>query len=146
MKLAQVVLGSVLLLAALASAPAAALADPVRVHLDEETLIGGVDVACTGIGQSRDLPKWSAYPIRVEFADAQQHYLAGETLTLSNNHGAELLQMACEGPWVLLRLPPGMSFKVEARIDQPGVAAKSAMVKAPRTGQARFVLTFPDAH
>ncbi|HEX3916211.1 MAG TPA: hypothetical protein VHW60_02650, partial [Caulobacteraceae bacterium] len=83
--------------------------------------------------------------VRVEFADASSAYLAGEDLTLSGA-GGEILSIACEGPWVLLKLPAGQSFQVEARVTQAGVQPRTATVKAPSHGQTRVVLTFPDAH
>jgi hypothetical protein len=131
-------------LAALAVATAAA-AQPVRVALDQETVIGGVGVACTGIGQTKNDPKWLAYGVRVEFADASSNYLAGEDLTLSGS-GGEILSISCEGPWVLLKLPAGQAYQVQARVTQGGVQPRTATVKAPSHGQTRVVLTFPDAH
>jgi hypothetical protein len=125
----------------------AALADPpVRVPLDGETTLGGVDVACTGIGQTKDQPKWLAYPVRVEFADAQRAYLAGEIVTVTSPGGEDLLTVSCEGPWVLLKLPKGQAYKVQAQLTEDGVAPRGTVVKAPAHGQARFVITFPDAH
>lgn len=121
-------------------------ADPVRVRLDEEQTIGDVGVACTGIGQTKNDPKWLAYPVRLEFADAQRAYLAGEDVTLSDAGGQPLLDVTCEGPWLLLKLAPGKSYKVEAKLTEKDTAPRSATVKAPAHGQARFVLTFPDAH
>jgi hypothetical protein len=129
----------------LALAASAAFADPVRVHLDEETTVGGIPVACTGIGQTKNDPKWLGYPVRVEFADAAHDYLAGEVLTLSDARGHELLQVSCEGPWVLLKLPPRLSYRIEARATEHDVGPQTARVKAPSHGQARFVLTFPNA-
>jgi hypothetical protein len=131
-------------LAALAIATSAA-AQPMRLPLDQERVIAGVGVACTGIGQTKNDPKWQAYGVRVEFADASSAYLAGEDLTLSGA-GGEILSIACEGPWVLLKLPAGQSFQVEARVTQAGVQPRTATVKAPSHGQTRVVLTFPDAH
>jgi hypothetical protein len=134
-------LGAVLALAG----GAAAVAQPVRVPLDHETVIGGVPVACTGIGQTRNDPKWLAYPVRVEFADTAHGYLAGEVLDLSDAAGQPVLQVACEGPWILLKLPPGVSYKVSARVAGGHVPPQTATIKAPSQGQARFVLTFPVA-
>src|SRR5690242_11935112 len=91
-------------------------ADPTRIPLDGSTTLGGIDVGCTGIGQTKDDPKWQAYPVRVEFADPHQAYLANETVTLADSKGHELLQASCEGPWVLLKLPVGKSFKVTASL------------------------------
>ena len=132
-------------LAALAAATTAA-AQPTRVPLDHERVVGGVGVACTGIGQTKNDPKWLAYNVRVEFADAQHNYLAGETATLLNNHGQELLEVSCEGPWVLLKLQPGMPYLVEGQVTPNGEAPTSSTVSPPSHGQTRVVLTFPSAH
>jgi hypothetical protein len=132
---------------ALAGAAASALAEtPAPLPLDSETVIGGAGVACTGIGQTKDQPRWLAYPVRVEFADSQRNYLAGETLTLVDAGGAAILSVACEGPWVLLKLPAGKPYRVEAQVTDPPTAPQHGLVKAPHHGQARFVLTFPDTH
>jgi hypothetical protein len=120
-----------------------AWARPTHVPLDGERVIGGVAVACTGIGQTKNDPKWLAYPVRVEFADPTRAYLAGENLTLFGPDGAAILEVSCEGPWVLLKLPPGRPYKVSAVAAGEGPTPQSAIVKAPAHGQARFVLTFP---
>jgi len=126
------------------AAPAGA--EPQRVRLDTEATIGGVDVACTGIGQTKDQPRWKAYPVRIEFADSKRNYLAGEVLSLTDPAGAPVLEVVCEGPWVLLRTPAGKAYHVEAHLTQAGGGGpRSAVVKAPSHGQATFVLTFPDA-
>ena len=131
---------------ALLTGVAPALADPQRVHLDEEAMIGGIGVACTGVGETKALPKWADYSVKLEFADPKGAYFADEELKLADAGGAPLLDVTCEGPWLLLKLPPGKAFKVEARLQQPGPAPRTATVKAPTHGQATFVLTFPDAH
>jgi hypothetical protein len=123
----------------------AALAQPTEVKLDQETTLGGVDVACTGIGQTKNDPKWLAYPVRLEFADAHRAYLSGEAVTVTGPKGEPVASLTCDGPWVLLKLPVGASYKVEATLTGQTAAARSALVKAPAHGQMRFVLTFPDA-
>lgn len=123
----------------------AALADPVRVPLDRETTVGGIGVGCTGIGQTKNDPKWKDYPVKLEFADAQRALLANEVVTVSAD-GAPVAEVACEGPWLLLKLPAGKAYQVEARLAQSSAGPRSASVKAPAHGQATFVLTFPDAH
>jgi len=122
-----------------------AFADPVRAPLDQETTIGGIGVGCTGVGQTKNDPRWQAYPVKLMFADAQRALLANEVVTLSTG-GATVLEVSCEGPWLLLKLPPGKSYTVEARLREENTAPRSATVKAPSHGQATFVLTFPDAH
>jgi hypothetical protein len=124
----------------------AAGAQPVEVKLDQETTLNGVDVACTGIGQTKDDPKWKAYPVRLEFATAEHTYLAGEEVTVSNAKGQPQLDLTCDGPWVLMKLPVGVAYRVDAKLTDQTAAPRSGTVKAPKNGQARFVLTFPDAH
>lgn len=130
--------------AALAVASSAA-AQPVRVPLDHEATIAGVGVACTGIGQTKDDPKWKAYPVLVEYAGPGGELLANATLILSDAKGAEVLSASCEGPWILLKLPPGKAYKVDGQVGRTAATTVSAKVTAPSHGQTRFVLNFPDA-
>jgi hypothetical protein len=127
---------------ALAAATSVA-AQAVHVPLDHETTIAGIGVGCTGIGQTKNDPKWKAYPVLVEFAGAGGEYLANTTLTVSDAEGAEVLEAFCEGPWTLLQLPPGKSYKVVGQVGRAPDHTVSATVKAPAHGQARVVLNFP---
>src|SRR5260370_40810180 len=112
-------LAGVALCAAPGWSPAApAGAEPQQVRLDTEATIGGVDVACTGIGQTKDQPRWKTYPVRVEFADSKRNYLAGEVVGLTDPAGAPVMEVVCEGPWVLLRLPVGKAYHVQARLTE----------------------------
>ena len=142
---------SMLIIAALVAAPlvltAPAAADvatePTVVALDSETSVGGMPVACTGIGQTKLDPRWSSYPVRVELSDAQDKYVADGAITLRDAHGKTLLSVQCAGPWILLKPAPG-AYTVEGWL--PGVSAKprSARFKPPAQGQMRVVLKFPD--
>ena len=125
------------------AAASAGAQTPVSVPLDTETTINGVGVACTGIGQTKDQARWGAYPIRLEFADAKQDYLAGEIVTLSHEKGAPILTVACDGPWLLLKLPTAGPYKVDARLMETDTGQQSATVRSPEQGQTRFILTFP---
>jgi hypothetical protein len=133
-------------LAAVAALAAAgvAQAQPEQIALDQVANVGGVQVACTGIGQTKEDPQWQAYPVRVEFARADGDYLASEVLTVSGRGGPSL-SVACEGPWVLLQLPAG-SYRLEGQSTEPGVAPIVQTVSSPGHGQARVVMTFPAAH
>jgi len=131
---------------ALLAAPAVAeeAAGPVSLPLDQPTTVNGVDAACTGVGQTRNDPQWSAYGVRIEFSNGLNEYLGAGAIRLKDRAGATLLEARCEAPWILLRLPAG-AYSVEGWI--PGSTAKprSAPINAPRSGQTRFVLQFPDA-
>jgi hypothetical protein len=141
--------------AALALAPLAAhAAEPAPapatgplvsiVALDTETTIGGVGAACTGIGQTREDPKWAAYPVRIETSDGQNAYLAGAVIQVRTPKGQPLLNAECDGPWLLLMLPPGR-YVAEARID--GAAAKprtAPFVVQAGKRQLRVVMQFTE--
>lgn len=129
-----------------AIAAAAALAagiEPSVVAVDTETTLGGVPVACTGIGlDARNDPRWQAYPVRVELSNAINEYLAGGVVTVRAAGGAPRLSARCDAPWLLLRLPPGR-YAIQAEVE--GSALKpAATVTPPAVGQIRVVLQFRD--
>jgi hypothetical protein len=138
--------GQALLLAGLSGlmAAAAPAPDPTVVPLDSEATVNGVGVGCTGVGQTKLDPRWAAYPVRIEFSDAENAYLADETITVWNASGDPILTVSCEGPWILLKLPPG-AYRVEGRIRNPAVQPRTATFRPPSRGQMRLVLKFPDA-
>jgi hypothetical protein len=128
--------------ASLALADGAA-GEPTSVPLDGEASVGGIDVGCTGIGESKLDPKWRAYPVRVEFSDANNAYLANEVLIVRSAGGAELLSVGCEGPWILLKLPPG-SYSVVGSVPGASAQPRTATFRPPSHGQIRVVLKFPE--
>ena len=138
-----IAVGLAAFLAALLAARSAA-AEPKALTVDDETLAGGVPVACTGVGQTRLDPKWQAYGVRVEVSNAMNEYLVGAAVTVRDRSGAEVLSVACDAPWVLMKLPPG-AYVVEGRLLNSPARPRSAPFSPPRTGQMRLVLQFPDA-
>lgn len=124
------------------AAPSPAMAQSV-VPVDVETQLGGIDVACTGIGaDARAELRWQAYGVRVEFSNARNEYLVGGEVTVRDARGVVLLDARCDAPWLLMRLAPSGQYVVEGRM---GPEVKSARVTPPRTGQMRVVLQFPDS-
>ncbi len=130
---------------ALLASPCMAQDTPTPIGLDKETTIGGVDVACSGIGQEKADPKWLAYPTRVEFSNPKQEYLSDGAVTVINAKGQRLASVSCEGPWILLRPTVPGAYSVEGWI--PGTAAKPqhGVFHSPGSGQLRLILRFPDA-
>ena len=113
--------------------------DALSLPLDTPTDVNGIETVCTGIdSDSRDDPRWAAYPLRLEFAAGNRAYVANEAVSIMGGGGA--LALRCAGPWVLAKLPPGQ-YRVVASVS--GVT-KNATVTVPRKGQARFVLHFPE--
>ena len=124
-------------------AGSALAADRVAVPLDGEITVGGVGGGCTGIGQTKDDPKWLTYPVRIEFSNPRREYLADADVEVATARGRPLVSVSCEGAWVLLRLPPG-SYSVRAKLNNSKTPAATIKVRAPAHGQARAVVVFPD--
>jgi len=128
------------------SLAAAARADTVAaLPMDTNTTIDGVDIACTGVGQTRDNPLWRDYPVKLEFSNAQGDYVADETLTVYRPGRRPLLSVSCDAPWVLMRLTPGHDYRVRASLDEPGTSPRTADIRVPEHGQARSLIVFPRA-
>ena len=106
---------------------------------DTPTMVEGVEIVCTGIGQdSRSDPRWNAYPLKVVLAGEGGQYLGEARLNVAAE-SESMMDVRCGGPWVLFKLNPGR-YVVTATIN--GNTAKStAYVSA--TGQGRIILRFP---
>jgi hypothetical protein len=116
----------------------------VALPIDSPTVMNGVEVACTGIGQTRLEPRWQDYGVRVEFSNARNEYLTGGAIVLRDSAGRELMNLSCEAPWILLRLPRG-AYRVDGRLLDSAAKPRSAPFAPPAHGQLRVVLQFPDA-
>ena len=112
--------------------------------VDAPTVVNGIDVACTGIGQMRLEGRWQGYGVRVEFSNARNEYLTGAAIVVRDGAGRELMNVSCNAPWILLRLPKG-AYRVEGRLLDSAAKPRSAPFSPPASGQSRVVLQFPDA-
>jgi hypothetical protein len=123
---------------------AAAPPEATVLPVDGETVIAGIAAGCTGIGETKNDPKWATYPVRIEFANAAREYLSGGEITIFDARAHPLLSLRCDAPWILLKLPSG-AYRVEGRVPDSPAKPRSAPFKPPAKGQMRLVLTFPDA-
>lgn len=123
-------------------APAAPPETPVKMGWDSEMTIAGIGLGCTGIGQTKDDPKWLTYPLRIEFANRAREYLINATVTLTDDKGAKLFTVVCPGAWLLLKVPTANPYRVDALVS--GHAAPTTTVKSPAKGQQRVILVFPE--
>jgi hypothetical protein len=128
---------------ALAAAPGAEL-QVQTLPVDQGSEVAGVQVACTGMGETRQDSKWSAYPVRVEFSNTRAEYLTDAQIVLTNAKGRALFKVSCTAPWVLLK-PPAGSYAVYGQLLESSAKPRSAPFKVPAKGQIRVVLEFPDA-
>jgi hypothetical protein len=128
-----------------AAPPPAEMTAPANAPMvmDAPITINGIETVCTGIGDSKDDPRWAAYPIRAEFSNGGAQYLSGAHVTLSSAGHAPLAEFDCHGAWVLFKLAHG-SYTVTASIEGSSAKPRSATFQPPATGQKRVVLQFPD--
>jgi hypothetical protein len=94
---------------------------------DQPITIGGVETVCTGVGSAKDNPAWSAYPVKLVFANPAGENLAAVHVAVSQG-GRAMVETDCDAPWLLLKLPAG-NYAATATL------AGSA---GPRTGKANF--------
>jgi hypothetical protein len=133
------------LAAAAVTVGTAAQAAPTMLTINSETTVEGVQVGCTGIGQSRHDARWRSFPVRIDFAKPSGHLLADVEVALSKGDGTAMLEVGCPGSQVLFRLPSG-SYRVEGRLTKsPNARPRTATVSPPATGQRVTTLRFPDA-
>ena len=113
------------------------------VSMDNPITIDGVDTVCTGIGdEAQHDPRWSGYPIRIEFSNGGAQYLSGAHVALSTASGKSLAALDCAGSWVLFKLAPG-TYRVDATLlYNQGGGTRRAVFSPPARGQKRVVLQF----
>jgi hypothetical protein len=103
------------------------LTNAAQAIQDQPVMIGGVETVCTGVGSAKDNPAWSAYPVKLVFANPAGENLAQVNLSVMQG-GKPVVETQCDAPWLLMKLPAG-NYDVAATI--PGNAG-------PRMGKASF--------
>jgi hypothetical protein len=73
---------------------------------DTPTNINGVETVCTGVGNTKDDPRWVAYPVKIVLATTGGADLANAHVVLAKG-GRLLAETDCDAPWVLFKAPPG---------------------------------------
>ena len=96
---------------------------------DQPVTIGGIETVCTGVGSAKDNPAWSAYPVKLVFANPAGENLAAVHVAVSQG-GRVLVETDCDAPWLLLKLPAGTY----------AATATFASGTGPRTGKADFAI------
>ncbi len=112
--------------------------------LNNPVTVSGIETVCTGIAQTRDDPRWTAYPVRIEFSNKAAELVAGAHVVLSKAGGAKLAEFDCPASIVLFKLSPG-GYKVTATISPTPRGTVSAEFDAPAKGQKRVALQFTGA-
>jgi hypothetical protein len=124
---------------AFADAQAQDITKAPPLPFDSPVSMRAMEAVCTGIGaDARNDPRWRTYPLRIELVGRAGEFLGQAEITLSQNDEA-IIGVQCGGPWLLVRLPPGM-YDVTAVVQN---VSKTGRVTVPATGQGRLVLCFP---
>jgi hypothetical protein len=118
--------------------------DVEPMAVDRDVVLGDVQLACTGIGDTRADPKWATYPVRVEFSNAKNEYMVDTLVALVDARGEVVLVVRCDSPWLLLKPPPG-TYAVYAHLTDSAARMRGARFTVPTHGQKRVVLQFPDS-
>ncbi len=103
------------------------LAGTAQAVQDQPVTIGGVETVCTGVGSAKDNPAWSAYPVKLVFANPAGEDLAQVHVAVTQG-GKAVVETDCDAPWVLMKLPAGQ-YNIAATV--PGSAGA-------RIGKASF--------
>ena len=143
---------SALLLAfSLAAGPALImplLTSAAQAVQDQPVMVGGIETVCTGVGSAKDNPAWSAYPVKLVFANPAGEDLADVHVAVMQG-GKPLVETDCDAPWLLMKLPAG-SYNVSATVPgqagdrmgktsfaTKGGAQQTVTVMVPRAAPAR---------
>lgn len=128
--------------AALACATAAS-AQPADVPMDTPTTIGGVEVVCTGIGDTAQHdPRWAAYPLKIMLAGKNGQWMSDAVVTVARGK-SPVVAAHCGGPWLLAKVAAG-TYEISGTLDDEGTSATTKAVVSGK-GQTRAILRFPNA-
>lgn len=83
------------------------VAGHAQVRQDEDLYYEKTRYACTGVGESKEDPRWAAYPVKLMFTTGGTAYVAHVDVEIKNSAGKTLLQASCNAPWLVVDLPPG---------------------------------------
>ncbi len=115
------------------------LANSAIAVRDTPTTVGGIETVCTGVGASRDDPRWKAYPVKIVLAASGGDSLADAHVALARG-GEAVAALDCDAPWVLLKPPPGRY--TATLIDESGRSRSVRFTADGRGPQREFSIPF----
>lgn len=132
--------GGVAVAVALASLPAA-----VGVAAQDRIMEqGGVRYVCTGIGESKDDPRWHTFALKLVFATEPRGALLSNVRSrISDCAGGVVLDVHCaDEPWLIAGLAPGR-YRISATAN--GGFKKTVNIVVRPGKQTYTVIRFPSA-
>lgn len=110
------------------------------LHADDQELkYKNISYVCTGVGESKDDPRWKAYPLKLMFAGSGRAYVSEVKVEIRDSNAQSVLSVNCDGPWLLVRLKAG-KYNVVASAE--GGGTKTTSVNVPEQGQVETVMRF----
>ncbi len=111
---------------------------PLRAA-DEELHYAGVSYVCTGVGESKEDPRWKIYPLKLMFTGSRRAYVSEVKIEIKEASGKIVLKTDCDGPWLLVKLKAG-KYSVWASAE--GGSSQTITVRVPETGQNELAIRF----
>ena len=101
----------------------------------------GVTYMCSGIGESKDDPRTTKFPLKIVFATNSSALYSDVNVKISREDtGKSVFDLFCDGAWLLVDLPSG-KYRVTAT-DQKGQSRSCSMTSGG--SQTQCVLRWPD--
>lgn len=117
----------------------AGLGWPRLAAADEIKTTDGVRYACTGIGESKEDPRWEKFPLKLMFTARGTAYVSFVQVKIRDSNQKTVLSADCDAPWLLVDLPAG-TYGVEATALKRFTQKATVQVKAG--SQTEKVLRF----
>jgi len=112
---------------------------PRLVQADEIKTLDGVRYACTGIGESKEDPRWEKFPLKLMFTARGTAYVSFVQVQIRDSNQKTVLSADCDAPWLLVDLPAG-TYRVKATALKRFTQEATVQVKAG--SQTEKVLRF----
>ena len=101
----------------------------------------GVTYMCSGIGESKDDPRISEFPMKIVFATNSSALYSDVNVTVyDEGSGKSVFDVFCDGAWLLVKLPAG-KYRVTAT--DPKNQSRSCSMSIG-SSQTQCVLRWPD--
>lgn len=95
----------------------------------------GIEYALTGVADSKDDPRWNAFPLKIVFATGSGELYTDINVEIRDANNKKIFSVKADAPWLLVKLPAG-NYTVHAK-DMQGVQ-KSTTVAVPSSGQREY--------
>ncbi len=112
-----------------------------QVAQDQELSYQGTHYACTGVGESKEDPRWANYSTKLMFTTGGRAYVSFVQVKVEDAQGKVVLEVDCDAPWVVAQLPPG-SYSIKATAERK--YPKSAKIQVGGGKQAELAIRFPE--